>query len=469
MDEQGTDEQLCWAGVAGQAAAVREGRVTSRELTAALLRRIQRYDGRLNAFTTLLADRALDEAATRDAAPSDRPLHGVPVAVKEEFDIAGTLTTYGGRVSSAPAARDSAVVRRLREAGAVVIGKTNMPELGQWPFTESVAHGITGNPWDVRRSPGGSSGGTAAAVAAGLVAAGLGGDGGGSIRIPAACCGLFGLKPQRGRVSLAPRPQGWYALGTAGPLTRTVRDSAMLFDVLRGSEPGDRHRAPEPASSFLAAVDADGRRLRVGWSVRPAARGVRACEEHVRAVLDTAELLAGLGHDVQEVDPGYPDATTAFVPQFLGGVRSELRALQHPDRAERRTRETARLGAWATRPVAEWGVRRGERLAAVVNQVFDRCDVLVTPVIAHRPPQVGMLDGAGTVRAALAALPMIAYTAVWNVAGNPAASVPAGIARDGLPLAVQLVGRPGAEPTVLAVSAQLERARPWAAARPPLG
>ncbi|HET7357310.1 MAG TPA: amidase [Nocardioidaceae bacterium] len=466
MDEQ--DEQLCWAGVAGQAAAVRDGRVTSAALTESLLRRIQSYDGRLNAFTTVLAEHALEEAAARDAAPTREPLHGVPLAVKEEFDVAGTVTTFGGRVSSEPAARDSAVVRRLRAAGAVVVGKTNMPEFGQWPFTESVAHGITGNPWDLRRSPGGSSGGTAAAVAAGLVPAGLGGDGGGSIRIPAACCGLFGLKPQRGRVSLDPRDQGWWALGTAGPLTRTVRDSALLYDVIRGPEPGDRYRAPEPVGSFLAAADAEPRRLRVGWSVRPAVRGVRPCDEHVQAVRDTADLLGRLGHDVREVDPGYPDATAAFVPQFLGGVREELKAVQHPERIERRTRQTVRLGSWARATVAAWAVRRGERVAAELNRVFDRCDLLLTPVLAHRPPPVGVLDGAGTLRAALAAMPMIAYTAVWNVAGNPAASVPAGFARDGLPLAVQLVGRTADEATVLSVAAQLERARPWADATPQL-
>jgi amidase len=463
------DENLFYAGAVGQAEAVRSGEVSSRELVAATLERITRYDGRLNAFTTVLADRALAEAASRDAQRDDRgPLHGVPVAVKEELDVAGTVTTFGGRANVSPAAQDSEVVRRLRRAGAVVVGKTNMPEFGQWPFTESVAHGATRNPWRTSHSPGGSSGGTAAAVAAGLVPFGMGGDGGGSIRIPAACCGLFGLKPQRGRVTSSPHPHIWWALGTCGPLSRTVQDSAVVYDVVRGSGDGDLFRADEPATSFTAAAKADPGRLRIGFSTRPVVRGVRAHPAHVRAVHETAALLESLGHAVEEVDPGYPDPTAAFVPQFLGGVRSGADEVERPRRLERRTRETVRLGRWVRPGVVRWAMREGGRLAARANQVFDSHDVLLTPTIAHRPPEVGMLDGAGTVRAALRSLPMIAYTALWNVTGNPAASVPAGLADDGLPVAVQLVGRPHDEATLLSVAAQLERARPWAHLRPAL-
>ena len=464
-----SDDDLWFAGVTGQAAAVASGQVSSRELVAGVLERIQRYDGQLNAFTTVLGEEALAEAAARDTQAGERgPLHGVPVAIKEELDVAGRVTTFGGRGNTTPAAADAEVVRRLRAAGAVVVGKTNMPEFGQWPFTESVAHGITRNPWDTRRSPGGSSGGTAAAVAAGLVAFGLGGDGGGSIRIPSACCGLFGLKPQRGRVTMAPNAHGWWALSTTGPLTRSVRDSAVVYDVLRGTLPVDRWSAREPATSFTAAVDAAFTPLRIGWSTKPVTPGVRPDPEHVAAVHETANLLASLGHHVEEVDPGYPDPTTAFVPQFFAGVRTGLEGLEHPYRVERRTRETARLGRWVTPRVRAWAIRQGEQVAQKADRVFDRCDVLLTPAIAHRPPEVGVLDGVGTVRAALLAMPMIAYTALWNVTGHPAASVPAGFASDGLPTAVQLVGRAHDETTLLTVSAQLERARPWAADRPSL-
>jgi amidase len=462
-------DDLFFAGVAGQASAVRDGTVGSRELTAGVLDRIQRYDGTLNAFTQVLAEQALAEAAERDASHDDRgPLHGVPVAIKEEIDVAGAVTTFGGRGNSRPAGRDAAVVTRLREAGAVIVGKTNMPEFGQWPFTESVAHGVTRNPWDPRRSPGGSSGGTAAAVAAGLVAAGLGGDGGGSIRIPSACCGLFGLKPQRGRVTMDPHEHGWWALSTTGPLTRSVRDSALIYDVIQGALPADRWRAEPPERSFSAAAAAPPGRLRIGWSTKPVTVGVRPPAEHVRAVEETATLLAELGHHVEEVDPGYPDPTSAFVPQFFAGVRSMADLVEDPRRLERRTRETVRLGAWVTPGVREWAIRKGKQVSERANRVLERHDVLLTPTLGRRPPEVGVLDGVGSVRATLASMPMIAYTALWNVTGNPAASVPAGFAADGLPLAVQLVGRQNAETTLLSLSAQLEEARPWADARPSL-
>lgn len=461
------DEDLCFAGVAGQAAAVADGAVSSRALVAGLLERIQRVDGRLDAFTAVAADRALAEATARDAQRRDRgPLHGVPIAVKEELDVAGEVTTFGGRANRTPKAADGEVVRRLRAAGAVIIGKTNMPEFGQWPFTESGAHGMTRNPWDTGRSPGGSSGGTAAAVAAGLVPAAMGGDGGGSIRIPASFCGLFGLKPQRGRVTTAPAEHLWWALGTAGPLTRSVLDSALVYDVVRGASSGDRFRAGREDTCFVDAARRRPGALRIGFTTRPAVPGVRPAPEHVRAVRDTAQLLESLGHRVEEVRPRFPDITTAFVPQFLGGVRAEAELVERPELLERRTRRALVAGRWVTRGVVEWAMRRGEQVAARSNEVFDSCDVLLTPVTPHRPPEVGVLDGVGFVGAALRSRPVIAYTALWNVAGNPAASVPAGFAADGLPLAVQLVGRTDDEATLLGLSAQLEEARPWAQARP---
>ncbi|NUR08985.1 MAG: amidase [Nocardioidaceae bacterium] len=464
-----SDDDLAWAGVAGQAAAVARGEVSSRDLVAATLVRIHRYDGRLNAFTVVLDEQALAEAAVRDGQRGDRgPLHGVPVAIKEEIDVAGQVTTFGGRANSRPATQDAEVVRRLREAGAVVVGKTNMPEFGQFPFTESVAHGLTRNPWNTSRTPGGSSGGSAAAVAGGLVPFAMGGDGGGSIRIPAACCGLFGLKPQRGRVTSAPMPHLWWGLGTAGPLTRSVLDSAIVYDVLRGSLPVDRFRAEEPTTSFAAAAGAEPQPMRVAWSTRAPSVGQRPHPSHVQAVRDTAALLTSLGHDVTEVDPGYPDATAAFLPQMWGGIRSEFDLVEDPRRLERRTRHSARLGAWARPAVVERALRQGERVAERANRVFDDHDVLLTPALACRPPEVGVLDGAGAVRALLASMPMVAYTALWNVTGNPAASVPAGFADDGLPLAVQLVGRRHDETTLLTLAAQLERARPWADTRPAL-
>jgi amidase len=298
-------------------------------------------------------------------------------------------------------------------------------------------------------------------VASGMVPVALGGDGGGSIRIPAACCGLFGLKPQRGRVTSAPREHLWWALGTAGALTRTVLDSAIVTDVIRGHLPTDRWQAGD-VGSFEDAARREPGRLRVGWSVTSPTKGLRPHVDHVRAVRDTARLLSDLGHDVREVEPHYPDTTLAFVPQFFAGIRSEAAEVEHYDRLERRTRETCRLGRWVTPTVVDVALRATERISARANRVFDEVDVLLTPSTAHRPPRVGILDRTGTVRASLRSFPQIAYTAIWNLAGNPACSVPAGTGTDGLPVGIQLVGPTDGEEVLFSVAAQLERARPWA-------
>ncbi len=370
------------------------------------------------------------------------------------------MTTFGGRGNSVPVAADSEVVRRLRAAGAVVVGKTRMPEFGAWPYTESAAYGATRNPWDTTRTPGGSSGGTAAAVSSGMVPVGMGGDGGGSIRIPSAMCGLFGLKPQRGRVTTAPHPHLWWALGVVGPLTRSVMDSAIVHDVIGGSLDSDRWHAGR-VGSLVAAARRDPGRLRIGWSTRPVTFGVRPDPAHVRAVHATCRLLAELGHDVVEVDPRYPDPTPAFVPQFFAGIRTEADEVAHYRRLERRTRTTYRLGSWVTDGITERALAATERVSARANRVFEQVDVLLTPTTAHRPPEVGVLDGVGPVRAALRSMPAIAYAALWNVAGNPAAAVPRGVAADGLPLSVQLVGPTDGEEVLFSLAAQLEAADPW--------
>jgi amidase len=423
---------------------------------------IAAHDGRLNAFSVVLGDRAREQARSLALGHDGTrgSLYGVPVAIKEELDVAGCVTTFGGLGNSTPAVEDGEVVRRLRAAGAIVVGKTNMPEFGAFPYTESVARGYTRNPWRTAFSPGGSSGGSAAAVASGMVPVAMGGDGGGSIRIPSACCGLFGMKPQRGRVTSAPHEHLWWALGTAGALTRTVLDSAIVYDAIRGHLPSDRWQAGE-VGSFVEAARRDPGRLRVGWSVKPVARGVRPHADAVAVVRETARLLSDLGHQVREVDPHYPDPTAAFVPQFFGGIRSEADQVEHYERLERRTRETCRLGTWVTPAVLNGALRATERVSERANRVFHEVDVLLTPSIAHRPPRVGILDGTGTVRASLKSLPAIAYVALWNVAGNPACSVPSGTGSDGLPVGVQLVGPTDGEEVLFSLAAQVETARPW--------
>ena len=460
------EPQLADLGVAELVRRTTSGAVTAVEVVEACLQRIAERDPGLNAFSVVLADEARAEAALRDAelavGHEAGPLHGVPVAIKEEIPVAGCVTTLGGRGNSTPEAQDGVLVARLRAAGAVIIGKTRMPEFGTWPYTESVAGGVTGNPWNPDHTPGGSSGGTAVAVAAGMVPVGLGGDSGGSIRIPAACCGLFGLKAERGRISMAPLAHLWWALSTSGPLSRSVLDSAIVYDVIRGNEPTDLFTAPEPPTSFTEAAHAEPGRLRIGWSTKSPSPLVRPDESHVQAVRDMAQTLTDLGHDVREIDPHYPDTTAAFVPQFLAGNRAEAESVEHFDRLEKRTREIHRLGIWARPRVVRAALRAGERASAKVDaRIFGDVDALLTPTLAHRPRRTGVLDHGGALRQSWNAQPMIAYTAIWNVTGHPAASVPAGVGQDGLPLAVQLVVPHHRETTLLSLAAQIETARPW--------
>ncbi|WP_036528850.1 amidase [Nocardia sp. CNY236] len=457
-------EKVAALGVVEQRELLARGAITAQQLVESTVDRIEAAAD-LGAFVRVLRAEAKAAASERDrerAAGGDLgPLHGIPIAVKDEYDVAGVVTTFGTRANSTPAAADAEMVRRLRAAGAIIIGKTAMPEFGQWPFTESTTFGMTHNPWDHARSPGGSSGGSAAAVAAGLVPAALGGDGGGSIRIPAACCGVFGLKPQRGRVPLAPHRHLWWALGVAGPLTRSVLDSALIYDVIRGATPTDRFRAPEPTMSFEAAARGPVRPLRIGYSTKAPLPLVKPDPIHTRAVHDTAKLLRGLGHTVMEVDPDYPVTAHAFLPQVYGGIRAELPAVDHPELLERRTRQSLAVGAWARGPVIEWAIRRGEASRSKVEQIFAECDLLLTPTTAGRPPLLGALDGTNTLGAMRVSIPMAAYTALWNVTGHPAAALPAGVGEDGLPLSVQIVGPTNGETTILSVAAQIEQARPF--------
>jgi amidase len=438
------------------------GHLTPDAVVGESLRRIEAGNTELNAFSVVLANEAREQARFLALGSGDTPgpLYGVPVAIKEELDVAGCVTTFGGVANTTPRTEDGEVVRRLRGAGAVIVGKTHMPEFGHWPYTESVAHGYTRNPWGTGFNTGGSSGGSAAAVASGMVPIGMGGDGGGSIRVPAAYCGLFGLKPQRGRVTTSPMEHLWWALGTVGPLTRTVLDSAIVYDVISGSLSSDKWRAGE-VGSFVEATRREPGRLRIGWTTRAVTKGVRPHPEHVAAVRDTARLLTGLGHDVREVDPRYPDPTLAFVPQLFAGIRTEADEVEHYDRLEPRTRQTYRLGFWVTPRVIDSALRRTEKVSARANRVFDDIDVLLTPATANRPPKVGVLDGTGSVRASLKAMPAIAYAALWNLAGNPACTVPSGTGTDGLPIGCQLVGRTDGEETLFSLAAQLEAARPW--------
>ncbi len=458
---------LAFAGIARQAELVRAGEVSPRELVETCLERIERIDPRLNAVRVVFAERALaeaEQAAARRRGGGERPLLGVPVLIKDDVDVAGAVTCKGSGAEDRPAADDAEVVKRLRGAGAIVIGKTHTPELMQWPFTESATWGVTRNPWALDRSPGGSSGGSGAAVAAGLAGAALASDGAGSIRIPAACCALYGLKPQRGRIPTAPYEDGWQGLTTIGCLTRSVGDTALWWDVV-----ADRDEASGTFSE-AAAHGAGGSLtpLRIGCSTAnplfaPLARGQRAAYE------ETIALLRSLGHTVEEVKVPYGDILTEIVPRYLRGVADDAATLAHPRRLERRTRAMARMGRLLPDAVVARARAREAATTRRLGQVFADHDVLLTPGTAQLPLPVGRYEGRGALWTFNGVARYTPYTPAWNVTGQPAASVPAGFTADGVPLAVQLVGRSHDEATLLALSAQLEAARPWADRRPPVG
>ncbi|MDO4716238.1 MAG: amidase family protein [Propionibacteriaceae bacterium] len=446
---------------------VRSRQLRATDVVASCLERIGRSDTALRAFTAVRDSAALAEAEALDAGGpgSDGPLAGVPVAVKEEYDVQGMVTTLGGHGNSTPAGADSEAIRRLRAAGAIIVGKTTMPEFGQFPETASLRHGISVNPWNEDYSPGGSSGGSAAAVAAGLVPVALGADGGGSIRIPASCCGLIGLKPERGRISPAPASEHWYGLVSLGALSRTVADTALVCDVLAGTMPTDRWR-PTPLPRPLAEdVAAGPGRLRICWTLAPVLPGLETDPEVSAALTSMVGRLSGLGHQVEQTTRRWPVPTDSFLIQFLAGMYAESTMVEHRGRLEPRTRRTASLGRFVPAGLLRAALRRGRSIADAIDQRFlSGWDVLMLPTLPRLVPRAGYLNGLGTVRSLLASTPYVANTAIFNVSGHPALSIPGGLSRAGLPIGVQLVARPGREGTLLALAAQLETEQPW----PPL-
>jgi amidase len=462
---------LPFAGLARQAELVAAGDVSSRELTELYLERIERLDPQLNAYRVVMAERALAEADQADArrrGDDARPLLGVPVALKDNVDVAGELTTYGTSADGSPAAEDAEIVKRLRAAGAVILGKTHLPELAVYPWTESATFGVTRNPWDPTRTTGGSSGGSGAAVAAGLAAAGMASDGGGSIRIPAACCGLYGLKPQRGRVSLMPDPEHWYGLSVFGSVTRSVLDSALWLDVISGRAEGDAEVARPPASTFVEAAQTAPGKLRIAVSTATGPPPVKVKPEVEQAVEATADLLRSLGHEVERRDPAYGAILPLFMPRWLRGIHDDAMRLPHPERLERRIRRLVAAGRLIGPGVVARARAAEPGYAARLGEVFRDFDVLLTPTIPSPPWPVLKFEGRSVVPATLGASEITPFTLPWNVTGQPAASVPAGFTDNGLPLAVQLIGRPHDETTLLSLSAQLEAERPWADRRPAL-
>jgi amidase len=462
-------EELAFAGPANLARLVRERHVTPRELVELFLARIESIDPELNAFRVRMADEAL--AAADAAASTDGLLAGVPIAIKDDMPVAGQSVTRGSRSYRPPESADGEIVRRLRAAGAIPIGITNVPELMIFPWTASDANGVTRNPWDTSRTPGGSSGGSAAAVASGMVPCATGSDGGGSLRIPAACCGLVGMKSSRGRVSTQPFAELWLGLSVFGALARTVTDSALLLDAIHGSAAGDAHAAPAFSGSYAEAAARPPGRLRVAISRKvPPGSIARLSSDQRGAWERTGALLAELGHDVVERDPAYGLAGVEFTQIWLRGIWEESRLVPDPSLLERSTRQLIAVGR---RIVPD---RRREKVLAAaaartakVLELWQEIDVLLMPVLAS----TAIAAEGGHGRSAPAAYDrssrFMPFNPLFNLTGQPAIALPAGFGADGLPLSVQLVGRPGAEDVLYALAGQIELARPWAHHRPRIG
>lgn len=466
-------DDLAFAGAAKQAEMVRAGEVSPRELVQLCLDRIARLDPELNAFRKVMGEKALLEAEQAEArlkAGEERPLLGVPIAIKDEVDVAGEVNTHGTDAFTEPAKEDSEMVRRLREAGAIVVGLTLLPEMAICGFTESATYGVTRNPWNLQRTPAGSSGGSGAAVAAGLVPIASAGDGAGSIRLPAASCGLFGLKPSRGRVSLAPELEGWGGLAVLGCLSRNVLDTALWLDVIAGGS-REAEAPPLPDRPFVEAAKTPPGKLRVAYStLAPRAIAPPTVDRVVEdAVADAAELLRSLGHEVAPRDPDWGMIGNNISARFLGGVAETVRGVPHPERLERRTRGFGRLGSTLPTALYERAMTSGRAAdIARVNAIFDSVDVLVTPVMGGTALPIRRWEGRSALRTVLGMSRFYPYCVPWNHLGNPAMSVPLGFAADGMPLAVQVIGRPGEEATLLSLAAQIEAECPWADARPPV-
>jgi amidase len=468
-------DDLAFCDATAQAELIRRGEVTPVEAVEAAIARIEKLNGELNAVIHPLFERARHRAASPEL--PEGPFRGVPCVVKDlDGTLAGAPYHMGNRMLAEAgyvADRTSYLFEKLEAAGFVIVGKTNTPEFGLNPTTEPAVYGPTRNPWDPARSPGGSSGGSAAAVASGMVPVGHAGDGGGSIRIPASECGLVGLKPTRGRVSLGPAEgESWGGLVVRHVVTRSVRDAAAVLDVIAGPMPGDPYWAPPPARPFAAEVGADPGRLRIGVKTAIAGAFGTTHPDCVAAVEETARLLESLGH---LVEPGGPDAldnsdlNDAFLTAFCVWVAHDVERLAEMV-GRRAGPGDVEEGTWGLAEVGRAITGAQFQAALVRMQTFTRAvaawwaagnDVLLTPTITEPPPPLGSFPPGSTKAAEL-----VPFTLPFNVTGQPAISLPLAWNAEGLPIGVQLVAAAGREDLLIRLAAQLEAARPWADRRP---
>jgi aspartyl-tRNA(Asn)/glutamyl-tRNA(Gln) amidotransferase subunit A len=468
-------DELCWLPVLELAQRIRRKTVSPVEVVDAVLARIERVNPTLNAYCIVTAEEARDAAQAAEVSVMSGeelgPLHGVPVSIKDLIFTRRLVTTGGSRLFADHMPEEDAVaVERLKGAGAIIVGKTNTPEFGHKGVTDNPLFGISRNPWNSALTPGGSSGGAAAAVAAGMGALALGTDSGGSIRIPASFCGIYGLKPSFGRVPQAPGFPGWLSFSVTGPMTRTVRDAALMLDAIAG--PDDRDRSSLPADSgaaFLEACDGGLEGLSIGWS---ADLGYARVDPAVTELCGAAAaLFEELGCHVEVVTPSWENPEEIFRTMGAAEMYAAWRE-RFEDSAEQLDRSfVALLNYGRTITIDQYmaAARRRNDLWTDVQGFLARFDLLITPTVAVPPfpvarPAVTEIDGHP-----VSPLGWIPFCFPFNLTGQPAASVPVGVTPDGLPVGLQIVGRRFADRTVLAASAAFEAAQPWAARRPPGG
>jgi amidase len=452
-----------------QAQLIHSKQVSPLELVELYLERIDRLDSQLGSYFTVTADMAIADAKAKTEQlavtgnPSELPpFFGVPISIKDLNPVAGVPCTYGtAALRHQLATHDDAAVTRIKQAGFVILGKTATSQVGSLPYTEPEGFPPTRNPWNLERTPGGSSGGAAAAVAAGLCPVAQGSDGGGSIRGPAFCCGLVGLKPARGRISHAPVGDYQSGISINGPIARTVRDAAALLDVMSGYVTGDPYWLPDPETPFLQATEQKPGSLRIAFSTSIPSVGevAPACGQ---AVLDTVRLLQDMGHEVEAGCPDFTGLIEPFKVVWQAGVgasgipaplleKMNLWLLENTSSAGDYLRAVYQMQAISRRTVA----------------FFDSFDVLVLPVYMHETLRVGEWANLSPEETLEKIISWIAPCPPFNASGQPAVALPAGFDADGLPVGVQLVGRPAAEATLLALAAQIEAAKPWSHHRPP--
>ena len=467
------NDELCWMSAAALAAAIRRKKLSPVEVTRAVLDRIERVNPRLNAYVTLTADQALKDARAAERAVGKKgarlgPLHGVPFSTKDLVITKGVRTTFGTRFySDNVPTEDAPMVARMKAAGGIQLGKTNTPTFGWIGATHNLVFGITRNPWNTDRTPGGSSGGASAAVAAGLGPIAIGTDGGGSIRIPAAFAGIFGHKASYGRIPVYP-PSGAWSLSHIGPMTRTVEDAALMMNACAGPDERDQYSLPADGTNYVKALKGSLKGLRVGWSADLGF--ARVVDPEVEAACaKAARRFRELGAKVDEARLGWPSPKAPWEAVFCGGIATRMAPyLDRPNDIDPGLLPIIQDAIkWpASRYVQAWFDRLN--WYDHVRRYFDSHDLLLTPTTATPPFKVGLDNPSEIAGRAVEAYDWIPFTYPFNLTGNPAASVPCGFTKDGLPIGLQIVGRRFDDVTVLRAAAGYEKLAPWADKRPPI-